>query len=205
MMTREGLLTHLEVETGVLDNPLIKKAFENVDRQNFVDGDYKVEAYEDYALPLAHGQTISQPTTIAFMLELLDAEVGHTVLEVGTGSGFTSALLSDIVGEDGKVISTEIIPELKEKAIQNLKSQNIHNVTIIATQQGTVGYSKGGKYDRILVHAGAEELPEQLVQQLKIGGVLVVPIKESVYKIVKKSESEFEEKEYPGFSFVPLS
>src|SRR5690606_38484493 len=97
--SKQKLIDRLEHDSGVLKNPRIKQAFLHVDRADFVFGDYKIEAYEDYALPLGEGSTISQPTTVAFMLELLDPQLGESILEVGSGSGFVLTLLADIVGE----------------------------------------------------------------------------------------------------------
>jgi protein-L-isoaspartate(D-aspartate) O-methyltransferase len=120
-MTKEELLAHLEDNSKVFKNPAIKQAFESVDRKDFIQPDYHVEAYEDYPLPTMLGQTISQPTTVAFMLELLDTQSGETVLDIGSGTGWTSALLGHIVGKEGKVIGLEIRPELVEYSKENLK------------------------------------------------------------------------------------
>ncbi|MBI2474239.1 MAG: methyltransferase domain-containing protein [Candidatus Taylorbacteria bacterium] len=202
MHTRDELFEHLLHESQVLQNDLIRRAFSEIDRADFVTEDYKVEAYEDYALPTIKGQTISQPTTVAFMLELLDPKEGHQILDLGTGSAWTTALLSNIVGPKGKVEGLEIVPELVELGQANLKKSGCKNAEISQAKQGIIG-KPGRKFDRILVSASGEELPNDLLKQLKDGGIMVVPVKESIWRIVKSGES-YESKEYPGFIFVPL-
>lgn len=205
MSTRAELLKHLEETSNVLSNEDVRHAFEIVDRANFVGDDYKVEAYEDYPLPIGHGQTISQPTTVAFMLELLEAEKGQKVLDVGSGSGWTTALLSDIVGDEGYVYGTEIVPELAEVSRDNLEKQHVANAEIRQVQLGDmIGIPEEAPFDRILVNAAAEEMPEGLLPQLAIGGTLVIPVKESIFQIKRVSEDDYESKEFPGFVFVPL-
>ena len=110
MNTKEQLIRHLE-ETKVLQTLGIKKTFEKIDRVDFVNTNYKNEAYEDYPLPIGFGQTISQPTTVAFMLELIDLKPDHKVLDIGSGSGYTTALIAHLV-PNGEVLGLEIIPEL---------------------------------------------------------------------------------------------
>src|SRR3990167_9057902 len=108
MDTREELIEYLANTSKVLGNSPIRHAFESVDRADFVNEDYKFEAYEDYPIPIGFDQTISQPTTVAFMLELLDAREGDKVLDIGSGSGWTTALLSKIVGSSGEITGVEI-------------------------------------------------------------------------------------------------
>src|SRR3989338_11590852 len=130
MKTREDLTRHLEKGSKVFKNELVKEAFANVDRKDFVPEDYAYEAYEDYAIPIGYGATISQPTTVAFMLELLDARVGDKVLDIGSGSGWTTALLSKIVGESGEVTGVEIVSELVELGKNNIEKYAGKNVKI---------------------------------------------------------------------------
>lgn len=203
MFSREELIEHLATVTKVLDNPLIRKAFESVDRADFLADDYKPEAYEDYAVPIGYGSTISQPTTVAFMLKLLDVKEGDKVLDIGSGSGWTTVLLSKIVGYNGEVTGLEIVPELFVIGKQNIEKYKNENMKIELAEAGTVGKSDK-KYDRILVSASAQELPEGIIPQLSDGGILVIPIKESIWKIKKLADGKVESKEYPGFSFVPL-
>ncbi len=203
MNDRESLYRHLKDESGMLESPTLARAFQSVDRAHFVEPDYMPEAYEDYALPIGFDQTISQPTTVAFMLELLEVEDGNKVLDVGSGSGWTTVLLANLVGPSGSVLGLEIVPELVERGKRNLAKYSKSNARIEAAQK-TVGKEAEGPFDRILVNAAAEELPEGLLSQLSVGGILVIPIKQSIWKITRKDELTFDEQEYPGFAFVPL-
>lgn len=202
MNTKEQLIEHLENNTRVLQTPKIKEAFDRIDRINFVPESYKEEAYEDYPLPIGFGQTISQPTTVAFMLELLDLRPNHQVLDVGSGSGYTAALLAAIVHK-GSVLSLEIIPELAEMGKINLAKYNFSNAKIKCSN-GRLLPLNIGKFDRILVNAAGEDIPENLIEILKPGGIMVIPIKQSVIKVIKKGNSKIELTEYPGFAFVEL-
>src|SRR4051812_42335265 len=176
-MEREDLMQRLEHETQVFQNENIKSAFEAIDRKDFIGPDYEVEAYEDYAVPTLDGQTISQPTTVAFMLELLDAQPGDMVLDIGSGTGWTSALLAHIVGPEGKVTGIEIMPSLVEQSKKNLLKYIDLPIEIITADSET-GYYRNAPYERILVGAALpdKEMAAELILQLAPGGVLVVPI-----------------------------
>lgn len=203
---KKQLIEHLEHNSGVLKDARIKHAFEHVDRADFVFGDYKHEAYEDYALPLAEGSTISQPTTVAFMLELLDVHPGEKILEVGFGSGFVLALLADMTGTEGSVYGTERNTDLLLIAGQNLRAypelaQHIH----ILPATNELGLQEKAPYDKILVSADATDIPQDLVNQLQEGGIIVIPVKGDVKQIQKKGDSYEILKSFPGFSFVPIT
>ena len=204
MNSREDLLKHLENNTGFLKNPEIKKAFEKIDRADFVKEKYRIEAYEDYPLPIGYGQTISQPTTVAFMLELLNPQRGDRILDVGSGSGWTTALLCEIVGSGGEVFGVEIVPELIDFGKTNLAKYNFKNSQIIDVM-GEIGLKKYAPYKKILVSASfEEEIPKELLEQLNINGILVAPVLNSIFKIKKLQNGKLEKKEYFGFSFVPF-
>jgi protein-L-isoaspartate(D-aspartate) O-methyltransferase len=202
-MDRDQLNERLEQETQVFRNPRVKEAFLVIDRKDFVGADYEVEAYEDYALPLPSGQSISQPTTVAFMLELLDPKEGDDVLDIGSGSGWTSALLSKMVGPKGHVTALELLPELFEFGKKNVDKYHLSNVSMEKAEAGKIG-KLGKEFDRVLVSASSEELPDNILKQVKEGGVLVMPVKNSIWRIEKKQGGGLESKEYPGFAFVPL-
>lgn len=187
-----------------LKTPIIIQAFKKVKRQNFMPEDIKQLSQLNQAMPIGLGQTISQPLTVAFMLEQLQPKAEDIVLDVGSGSGWTTALLSCIVGKKGKVIAIEIIPELKEFGEKNAVEFVKKGIAEFILGDGSLGYGKEAPYDKILVSASAKKVPLALKKQLKTGGRMVIPIKESIFTIIKKSEKEFEQTEHKGFVFVPL-
>lgn len=164
------------------------------------------EATLNMPLPIGRGQTISQPLTVAFMLELLQPGPGHNVLDVGAGSGWTTALLAFLVGEKGKVLALERIPELAETAQRNLEKYHFSNITV-TVGDGTLGSAKDAPFDRIHVAAATAIVPQPLKDQLTIGGRMVIPVGDglqTMYLMKKTGAEQFVEKHYPGFSFVPL-
>ncbi len=177
----------------------IVQAFEKVKREEFVPFAQKGLSYADIPLPIGQGQTIPQPFTIAFMLSILNVKEGEKVLEVGSGSGYVLALLSKI-NKEGKIFGVERIEELLYSSKERLR--NYPNVKIFKAQK-EFGLKKHSPFDKILVSASAEETPKELVEQLKIGGVLVIPVKESILKL-EKQKSGSKITEYEGFVFVPL-
>ncbi len=202
-MNKEQLLEHLRDNTRVLTNESLEKAFGEIDRAHFAPEDYVVEAYEDYALPLPHGQNLLQPSTVAFMLELLAADVGETVLNIGVGSGYSTALLSTIVGSEGKVVGLEVIPELVKISNENISRYNFTQTTIEETDARWSALD-GLAFDRILVTASADSVPEELIQILNPGGTLVMPIGDTIIRLQKINDGEIDQEEFPGFSFEPL-
>ena len=177
--------------------------FEKINRADFVSPAYQAEADGDYPLPIGFGQTISQPFTVAFMLELLDAREGDKILDVGSGSGWTTVLLAVLVGEKGKVFGVEIIPELVLLGRKNLAKYDFPNAEII--QAGAeLGLPSEAPFARILVSAAAEEIPETLLCQLTVPGILVLPVKNTIIQIKKDADGEISQKEFSGFAFVPL-
>jgi len=179
----------------------IAKAFKNVRREDFISAELLSKAYHDMPLPIGHGQTISQPYTIAFMISLLDLEVRNDlkILEVGSGCGYVLALLSKI-NKKGKIFGIELIEELATKTRDKLKDYK--NIKVVCGD-GKKGLERGAPYDRILISAAANNVSEKLKSQLKIGGILVAPIKNSI-RVIKKGIRKNKVKEIYGFSFVPL-
>lgn len=202
MNTKKNLVKHLEENTKVLKSKELRDAFSHIDRADFVATDYKAEAYEDYPLPIEKKQAISQPTTVAFMLELLDPNKGEKILDVGSGSGWTTALLAHIVGEKGFVWGVELIPELVAYGRKNISKYHFKNMKILQAE-GALGLHNKAPFDKILVSAASEEIPQELVEQLKEGGIMVVPVDDSICKVEKK-KGKVKVKHYPGFIFVPL-
>lgn len=201
MTTNEDLINHL-IETNAMHSKNIIDAFINIDRADFVLDPNDLDVYADYPLPIGHGQTISQPTTVAMMLEMLHPQAGQKVLDIGSGSGYTTALLAYIVGDKGSVTGLERVPYLVKYGNDNLKKYGWKNVKIIQSENG-LGLV-GETFDRILVSAAANEFPLKLTQQLNIGGKLVIPVKNSIYEITKKEDGELQGVEHYGFTFVPL-
>jgi protein-L-isoaspartate(D-aspartate) O-methyltransferase len=194
------------ISEGWLKTPRIIEAFKKIKRVDFLPENLKDLAELNEALPIGYGQTISQPIVVAFMLELLQLKEGEKILDIGSGSGWTTALLAEIVGEKGKVIAMEVIPELVEFGKNNVKKYNFLEKGIVefVFGDGSKGYQKEAPYDKILVSATARECYQSWKEQLKVGGRIVTPISNSIWLFIKKSENEFEEFEYPGFIFVPL-
>lgn len=189
---------------GTLRTLTIIAAFRTVDRKWFVRHEDVNEAYGDYPLPIGYGQTISQPTTVAFMLELLQARPGEKILDVGTGSGWTTALLSHLVGPSGKVYGVEIVPDLVDFGRANLERAGITNATIQKADAVVVGLPTVAPFDCLLTSASASELPESLVVQLRPGGTMVLPVGNAVWRVKKGSGTTYTVEKFPGFVFVPL-
>ncbi len=201
-MSNEALVAEL-IRTKVLKTPHIIETFLNVDRGDFVLPEHIDFAYEDKPLPLVDGATISQPRTVAIMLELLQPQPNQKILDIGTGSGWTTALLAECVGPKGKIYGTEIKRTILDLTKINLeKYPHKHTHVLLATE--VLGYPNEAPYDGVLVSAAAESLPHDLTAQLKIGGIMVIPIQHSLYQILRISDDEVEASEFPGFSFVPL-
>lgn len=159
-------------------NDSVEKAMLELPRANFIDGELKSHAHYDSPLPIGEGQTTSQPSIIAYILTKLDVREGMNVMEVGTGCGYVSALLSKLVG-NGKVTSIEINTKLYEIAQKKLKEyKNIETVL----GDGYQGYDKNAPYDRIIISAAVPSMPETLFQQLKEGGKMILPLGSTLYQ-----------------------
>lgn len=197
------MLTDELMAQKILKTKRIIEAFQKVDRKDFVLPEYYDEAYGDYPLPIRSGQTISQPTTVAIMLEMLNPKKGDQILDLGSGSGWTTALLAYIVGPEGKVWGVEIIPELVTFGQSNLSKYSFPWARILLAGK-KLGLSKEAPFSKILVSASAKELPDELVSQLKNGGTMVIPVLDTLYKVHKLSDGKVKIQSLPGFSFVPL-
>ena len=199
----EELVQHLK-DVGVLKTPVLIEAFLKIDRRDFVPPEYQVQAYEDYPLPIGSGQTISQPYTVAFMLELLQPKKGEKILDVGSGSAWTIALLAHAVGRKGKVYGTEVIPSLVRFGQENLAKYQSLQGEIHQAKKGELGFQGKAPFDKILVSAAGKEIPQELFPQLKEDGVMVLPVQDAVVRIQKKPGQRPHIQRFLGFVFVPL-
>lgn len=200
-MTNQELVEKLITEKTLV-TPRIISAFREIDRKDFVLPANQAEAYEDRPLSIGHNATISQPTTVAFMLEKLQPEQGNKILEIGAGSGYMTALLAYIVG-GGEVYSIEYVPELKDFAEENLKKYNFRNVKLF-TGDGKIGLPDRAPFDRIISSASGARIPKAWKSQLKRGARLVAPVGEKMVVLDKISKRKFRQEEISGFVFVPL-
>jgi protein-L-isoaspartate(D-aspartate) O-methyltransferase len=200
-------LVNLLAAAGVLTNSSQQAAFTKIDRVNFVLPAYQNEAYLNIALPLFNKQTISQPLTVAFMLNLLKPQAGEKILEIGFGSGYQTALLAELVGPTGLVYALEIDPEIFAFGRGNLaKYPQLSNRIKLFCQNGELGLPAQAKhgFTKIIVAAEIETMPAAWHQQLKVGGYLVYPYKHSLWREIKINQDDFSVEKYPGFIFVPL-
>jgi len=195
-------LADVLIAKGIVDTKVLS-AIRNVPRHLFMDSSFEGHAYQDKAFPIAADQTISQPFTVAFQTELLELEPGHKVLEIGTGSGYQTAILLQL---KAKVYTIERQLELFKKTNLFFKKMGYRPKKVIFGD-GYKGLPEIAPFDSIIVTAGAPEVPKALMSQLKIGGRLVIPIGEeeqTMTMFIRKSEKEFEKKELGAFRFVPL-
>lgn len=190
------------IDKGIKDQKVLA-ALEKIPRHFFFDKIFDVHAYEDKAFPIQAGQTISQPYTVAFQTELLQIKQGDKILEIGTGSGYQAAVLVEVGAE---VFTIEYQKELYQKAIRFLPS--IGYQPHMYQGDGSRGLARFAPYDGIIVTAGAPSVPEELIDQLKIGGRLVIPVgdneRQTMVLIEKISDKKIKKKVFKNFSFVPL-
>jgi protein-L-isoaspartate(D-aspartate) O-methyltransferase len=181
----------------------LEEAFTIIKRDNFLPEELRKHAHIDRPLPIGYEQTNSQPYTVKLMLEWLDVRPGHKVLDVGSGSGWTTALLSYLVGAKGRVYAVERIPDLVTFGEKNCKNIGITNVEF--SQAGPItGLPEKAPYDRILVSAASKEIPTQLIKQLKTEGKLVVPVNTDILEIKKQQSGLLSTTIHNGYVFVPL-
>ena len=183
----------------------VEKAFLEVKREEFVPENIKHYAYIDSPLEIGQGQTISAPHMVAIMVEDLDIKKGQKILEIGAGSGYHAAIVSKLVGENGHVYSIERFASLGENAKKNLKKTKIKNVTI-EIGDGSEGLQKYAPYDRIYVTCAAPDIPQPLIDQLKDGGKLMIPVGRMFcqLELIEKIKDKIHSKNLGGCAFVPL-
>ncbi|MBU2616651.1 MAG: protein-L-isoaspartate O-methyltransferase [Nanoarchaeota archaeon] len=201
-MKKEQLLKHLETKGF---SKKILGSFALVKRENFIPENLQSDSYEDTALPIGNGQTISQPYTIAIMLSKLCLKKDQKVLEIGSGSGYVLALISNIIGKRGKIFGMEVIENLAKKSKESLR--NYKNIQIYS-KSGFKGLPEKAPFDRILISAAVHRIPKTLMSQLKEKGILVAPkgsrFEQSIITIQRKGNKFIIKNKIPGFIFVPL-
>lgn len=193
------------IETRGIKNKAVLGSMRNVQRHLFIPEKSIPYAYEDRPLPIGYGQTISQPYIVAYMTEVVDPKPHHKVLEIGTGSGYQAAVLSGLVKE---VYTIEIVPQLGNAAAARLKSLGFTNVAV-KIQDGYYGWAAHGPYDAIVVTAAAEYIPPALIEQLKDGGKIVIPIgspfMNQLLMLVEKKGKKITTKSLMPVVFVPFT
>ena len=229
------------IKSGVLRSSIIINALGSIDRVDFVPAEFRDEAYNDYPLSIGQGQTISQPYTVVFILELLSPQPGEKILEIGFGSGWQTAILAYMVSKkrnpkfeilnpstkggsasggkqiqnikfkssinnSGKVIAIERIKEVYEFGKKNIEKYDFIKSGVVncILGDGSKGYAKEALYDRIVAAAAGDEISVSWKKQIKIGGIIVSPVKSSIVKLTKIGKNKYKTEEYPGFAFVPL-
>lgn len=195
-------LAQLLIEKGIVDTKVLD-AIRDIPRHLFMDSSFEGHAYQDKAFPIAANQTISQPYTVAFQSQLLELEPNMNVLEIGTGSGYQTAVLLKC---RAKVYTIERQLELFKKTSLFFKKMGYRPKKTIFGD-GYKGLPKDAPFDRIIVTAGAPEVPKALLSQLKVGGRLVIPVgfEEQIMTLyVRTTEKEFKKEEFGSFKFVPL-
>jgi protein-L-isoaspartate(D-aspartate) O-methyltransferase len=201
-MDRDELIQKLLLE-GAIRSRRVKSAFEHVERRNFVSPSYAEFAYMDTPLAIGFEQTISAPHIVAVMTEYLSVKPGQRVLEIGSGSGYQTAILLQLLKGKGHVFSVERIKELAKQARKNLKTQKYQNYTIL-TGNGAKGLEKHAPFDRIIVTASAKKVPPKLIHQLAPCGILVIPVGNELRVYTKHAKKDVHEKIAGYVRFVPL-
>ena len=182
-------------------------AFKEVDREEFIPNNLRNAAYQDMPLPLLRGKTISQPTTVMIMTHALELQRGEKVFEIGTGSGYQAAIIAKIVGLKGKVITTEVVPELIQFARQNFRKAKISNVFVFE-DDGSNGMPSEAPFDKIIITAARKEFPKPLLEQLKPNGVIVGPVgskyEQEMVRGIKDKDGHLELEFLGPFLFTPM-
>jgi protein-L-isoaspartate(D-aspartate) O-methyltransferase len=200
---RRRQMVDRQIRARGVSNPDVLAAMTRVPRHLFVPESERPNAYEDEPLPIGYGQTISQPYIVAYMSEMLEAKAGHRVLEIGTGSGYQAAVLAELGCE---VFSIEIVPELAERARSTLAELGYANVHV-RHGDGYLGWPEEAPFNRVILTAAPREVPQALIDQLAVGGVLIAPVGgplEQTMTIVRKTSDGVVTRETIPVRFVPM-
>ncbi len=205
-----GLIEKL-IERRIIKTPAVIKAFREIKRQDFLLEEGWSDAESDAPIGIGYGQTNSQPTTVALMLEWLEPQEGDHILDAGCGSGWTTALLANIVGSNGRVYGIELVAELADFARTNISKYSYidKGIARVVAADAYGGLEEYAPFDKILVSAAAAKIPEELIKELKSGGRMVIPVgprygAQEILIVGKNASGVLEEKRMPGFVFVPL-
>ncbi|MDW7772293.1 MAG: protein-L-isoaspartate(D-aspartate) O-methyltransferase [Desulfobulbaceae bacterium] len=200
---RQAMVANQLALRGIEDKGVLR-AMETVPRHLFVPDKLRGRAYADNPLPIGHGQTISQPFIVAFMTEIIKPEPHHRVLEIGTGSGYQAAVLAELMA---RVHTIEIVPELARSAKERLRKQGYDKVEV-RQGDGYHGWPEAGPFDAIVVTAAAEFIPPPLIEQLKEGGRMIIPVGSAFYLqhlvLVEKKDGEVTTSQLMPVRFVPF-
>lgn len=183
---------------------VVAEAFRVIDRRGFLPRAARSRAADDRPLDIGHGQTSSQPSTVAAMLRLLDARPGARVLDVGAGSGWTTALLGHLVGPRGQVLGIERHADLAAWGAANVARTGMPWAREVLARRGVLGWPREGGWDRILVSAGADHLPDALVAQVAPDGRLVIPVRQTMLLVEVGDDGVVRTSEHGTYAFVPL-
>ncbi|MCJ7497208.1 MAG: protein-L-isoaspartate(D-aspartate) O-methyltransferase [candidate division Zixibacteria bacterium] len=203
MIEKREWMVKSQIESRGVKDTLVLKAMREVPRHLFVPKTFREEAYADEPLPIGENQTISQPYIVALMTELLELKGGEKILEIGTGSGYQAAILAEIAKE---VYSIEIVCTLAERAESTLKESGYKNITIKCAD-GYQGWKEHSPFDGILVTAAPDHIPQPLIDQLKIGGRLVIPVGDLFQELilVTKTDKGIKKEDVIPVRFVPMT
>ena len=198
---KEKMIKEQIIARGIT-NQKILQAFRDIDRVDFVPAELAEKAYDDYPLPIGNGQTISQPYIVAFMTDVLNPVKTDKVLEIGTGSGYQAAILSTLVKEVYTIEIVEALATSAKKIVKEKKFSNIH----VLHGDGYKGWKEHAPYDKIIVTAAPPEVPSALIDQLKVGGLMVIPIGETYQELllIKKTSEGVIKKSLLPVRFVPM-
>ena len=205
MVQKTELIKFWKENFGFKDIEL--SAFSEVNREEFIPENLRNAAYQDMPLPLLRGKTISQPTTVMIMTHALELQLGEKVFEIGTGSGYQAAIIAKIVGPKGKVITTEVVPELVGFARQNLKKSKIDNV-FIYEEDGSNGMASEAPFDKIIITSACKEFPKPLLEQLKPNGIIIGPVgnkyEQEMVRGIKDKDGHLDLDFLGQFLFTPM-
>jgi protein-L-isoaspartate(D-aspartate) O-methyltransferase len=191
---------------GIVLEEKVLKAMLRVPRHRFVPEYEQRAAYTDRALEIGYGQTISAPHMVAIMCEILELSEGHKVLEIGAGSGYNAAVMAELIGKTGRIYTVERIKPLADFARKNLEETGYNNVTVLL-ENGSMGYPRYAPYDRITVTCAAPSIPNALLEQLKPGGIMVIPVGDyfqELIRVKKDSNGNIHKKRKGEVIFVPM-